>query len=102
MNIQDYLLSIGFIPHRLNDKFEWVVNYKKGFSSMVIGGIDIRYIKGNEVFVYGLYEQGKPPTLSYPLFDSCFNEGVTSIRDEQERAMKGLTGEEIYNILQTK
>ena len=39
------------------------------FSTMVVGGIDIRFVKDEDFenqFIWGLREQGKPPTLIHP------------------------------------
>ena len=36
------------------------------FSTMVSGGIDVRYIKGDREIIYGLAEHKKPPTLISP------------------------------------
>lgn len=39
------------------------------FSTMVCGGLDIRFVKDGDFknpIIYGLHEHGKPPTLIYP------------------------------------
>lgn len=36
------------------------------FSSMVKGGLDVRYVKGSSEIIWGHHERGKPPTLIYP------------------------------------
>lgn len=54
--------SVFYYPHgsilKIND-----------FSSMVVGGTDIRFIKDKDFenqIIWGLNEHGKPPTLIYP------------------------------------
>ena len=57
MNFQEFLKANGWKPNRENDDF---------FSSLVIGGIDVRYMKDDKIIIWGLHDRGKPPTLIYP------------------------------------
>ncbi len=72
MGFEDYLLSLGYKRFRkvyANNKFEYVDFKHKGFSSMMPGGLDVRYIKDNDFdneIIFGLSEKDKPPTLVYP------------------------------------
>jgi len=61
-----YLISLGYKPFRYT-KFGLVpcVN-PYYYSTMREGGLDVRLIKGDSTFVYGLHEFKKPPTLISP------------------------------------
>ena len=57
--------DLGFKPYRrINDQY--VENNINDYSTLQEGGIDIRYVKGDIVIVWGLHEHKKPPTLIYP------------------------------------
>ena len=73
-HITDILRENGFKPYRklFNTKtkeFYLIPEYEymgSGFSTMINGGLDIRYIKGKQEVIWGLREYGKPPTLVWP------------------------------------
>ena len=66
MNIIQYLISIGYKTFRWSTKGYIVCNDNFNFSTMSEGGLDVRLVKYNSEFVFGLNEIGKPPTLIYP------------------------------------
>lgn len=72
MNIQDYLIKKGYIGYRAvfeKNNLVFKKNTMGYFSTMVNGGLDIRYVKDSDfknAIIYGLNERGKPPTLVYP------------------------------------
>lgn len=73
MSFIEYLIDKGFIPYRKvydkqQKKFSYVLDDKIDyFSSMAPGYCDIRLInKNNTEIIWGLHEQGHPPTLIYP------------------------------------
>lgn len=71
MSFVEYLINEGYKPYRKiyeNKKWNYVeckdrLNY---FSSCVPGFIDIRLVKDDKEFIYGLLEQNMSPTLIYP------------------------------------
>ena len=59
-------MSIGYKPFRYT-KFGLVPCANPyDYSTMREGGLDVRLIKGDSTFVYGLHEFKKPPTLISP------------------------------------
>jgi hypothetical protein len=65
-----YLIEKGFKPFRSvyeNKKQELVLcKDPLNFSTMMNGYIDVRLIKDDSYWCFGLHEAGKPPTLIYP------------------------------------
>lgn len=89
MGIQNYLIENGFIAYRKvyeNKNFIYKLNDKSDFSTMVGGGLDIRYVKDNVEITYGLNELGIPPTILSPLPNI---KGGVNI-SEQNRTMRAL------------
>ena len=87
MGFEDYLLSLGYKRYRkvyANGKFEYVDFKHKGFSSMMPGGLDVRYIKDNDFdneIIFGLHEKYKPPTLVSPR-PRINNKGMNEYSDD--------------------
>ena len=61
----EYLISIGYKPFRWTKKGLVECNNPHNYSTMVEGGLDVRLIKGKSVFIYGLNDLNKSPTLIY-------------------------------------
>lgn len=59
--MKDFILDILF-----KKGFELCQGKHLDYSSMRENGIDSRYIKDNIIFIWGLHEKGKPPTLISP------------------------------------
>jgi len=56
-----------FITNKKGFKKEYNPSIKDDtFSTMVDGGLDIRYEKDDDIWIFGLHEKGYPPTLIYP------------------------------------
>ena len=71
MNFIEYLMEKGYKPYRKiyeNKKWHYIEDNKRldYFSSCVPGFSDIRLIKEDSEFIYGLLEQNTSPTLIYP------------------------------------
>lgn len=72
MNFPQFLKNMGYEPYRYvynkHIKSWKYVPCKDDdfFSSMVSGGLDVRYIKDDVEFIWGLHEKGKPPVLISP------------------------------------
>lgn len=66
MNIVQYLISLGYKPYRWSEKSYVPCTNNFDFSTMRIGGLDVRLVKDNSEFIFGLNEAGKPPTLISP------------------------------------
>ena len=65
----DYLIGIGYKPYRkvfVNKKFEYQLSTYDYFTTVMGGGLDIRFLKDGKEIVWGLSENGKPPTLISP------------------------------------
>lgn len=66
-NFEQYLLDEGCSKHIYNTKkmcLEKCDNNNHTISTMV--NLDYRYLKGDDIFTFGLSEYGKPPTLIHP------------------------------------
>jgi hypothetical protein len=61
-----YLMSIGYRPFRYSKLGLVPCVNPYDYSTMREGGLDVRLIKGDSIFVYGLHEFKKPPTLISP------------------------------------
>ena len=66
MKLIQYLLSIGYKPFRYSKNGLVPCDNPYDFSTMREGGIDVKLIKDNSTFRFGLNERNKPPTLIYP------------------------------------
>lgn len=66
MRIIEYLISQGYKPFRQtkNGMIPCINPYD--FSTMREGGLDVALTKDNSIFIFGLNEVKKPPTLKYP------------------------------------
>ena len=69
------------------------------FSSMIHGFLDIRYIKNNKEFIFGLNEMGKPPTLIYPLPFILKNDIFINCDDYTNEMLRTKSASEIYNAI---
>jgi len=69
-HITEILIDNGYKAHRAvynKGVQEYIeVEFKNDYSSMVSGGLDYRFIKGDKEVIYGLNEYKKPPTLIRP------------------------------------
>lgn len=66
-----YLLSIGYIPHqedfkRRKGKLVVTTSIADKYRLSSMGYMDYKYIRGDNVIVYGLNETKKPPTIKWP------------------------------------
>jgi hypothetical protein len=61
-----YLMSIGYKPFRYSKLGLVPCANPYDYSTMREGGLDVRLIKGDSTFIYGLHEFKKPPTLISP------------------------------------
>jgi len=66
MNIVHYLISQGYKTYRWSKNGYIPCDNNFDFSSMREGGLDVRLVKDDSQFVYGLNEKNKPPTLIHP------------------------------------
>lgn len=66
MKIIEYLISIGYKSFRHNKIGLVPCINPYDYSTMREGGIDVRLIKDNSIFIFGLHEHKKPPTLISP------------------------------------
>lgn len=91
MNIARYLEAQGYTPYR------WVYgdlikcDRPHEFTTVKAGGLDVRWVKDRRVFVYGLSEKGKPPTLISPR--------MFQMDDDQNKYLASKPIEKIYNEL---
>lgn len=94
MNFIQYLIQLGYKPFRkVYQNKEWVYipdNNISYFSSTVPGYTDIRLIKANFEFIYGLNEAGHSPTLIWPRI------GLND--DEVNRMLITKNVQEIYDM----
>ena len=61
-----YLISLGYKAFRYT-KFGLIrCTNPYDYSTMREGGLDVRLIKGDSIFIIGLHELKKPPTLISP------------------------------------
>ena len=61
---EEYLLSIGYNRFFLNNKNE--LEPAVGYHLSSLGVLSYRYIKDDRHIVFGLSDNGKPPTLIHP------------------------------------
>ena len=61
-----YLMSIGYKPFRYSRSGLVPCANPYDYSTMREGGLDVRLIKGDSIFIIGLHEHKKPPTLISP------------------------------------
>ena len=110
VGFQQYLLDKGYKPYRRlhNDDGEPYYGDLKlrDFSTMVSGGLDIRYIKDDDFdnqIIYGLSEFRKPPTLIYPRpgMYKKVEGGVKYYNDDNSmnKVLGSYTHEEIYEAI---
>jgi hypothetical protein len=91
--IVHHLIEQGYKPFRWTPNGLTPCSNPLDFSTMREGGIDVRLIKGESIVIYGLHEQGKPPTLISPR-----PKGINT-DDEMNRFLAKHTDEEIFNSL---
>jgi hypothetical protein len=91
--IVNYLIEKGYKPFRWSRNRLTPCDRPIEFSSVTVGGVDVRLIKGNSVFIYGLHEKGKPPTLIYPRPKGIY------LDDEMNRFLSENTDEEVFKKL---
>lgn len=92
----DYLIEIGYKPYRkvyANKKFEYIPSTYDYFTTVMGGGLDIRFMMGDKEIVFGLSENGKPPTLISPRPNGIKDD------DSMNRALKTFTPMEIYEMI---
>jgi hypothetical protein len=66
MKLIEYLISLGYKPFRYSRSGLVPCTNPYDYSTMREGGLDVRLIKGDSVFIIGLHELKKPPTLISP------------------------------------
>ena len=89
----EYLISKGYKPFRWSKKGLVECNNLHNYSTMVEGGLDVRLIKDKSVFIYGLNDLNKPPTLIYPR-----PIGINT-DDLMNRYLNSNSAESVYNEL---
>ena len=93
MNIVKYLIYNGYKAYRWSESGYLICNNNFDFSSMRVGGSDVRLVKGNSEFIYGLHEKNKPPTLIFPrTFD-------LQLDDKMNKYLSENSSEYIFNEL---
>jgi hypothetical protein len=66
MKLIEYLISLGYKPFRYSRSGLVPCTNPYDYSTMREGGLDVRLMKGDSVFIIGLHEFKKPPTLISP------------------------------------
>lgn len=108
IGFQEFIKSKGFKDFRYiikGKKWELVSHKECGisensFSTMVHGGLDIRYVKDNITIIWGLNEVGKPPTLIYPRPKVKNNNLFILYNDDlMNRILKNYSNEDIFNAM---
>jgi len=114
MKLIEYLLAIGYKPFRYsrNGLVPCVNPYD--YSTMREGGLDVRLIKGDSIFIIGLHEHKKPPTLISPrpririqktiVVDSVEKDIVINEHDDDAMnfVLKEVECEDIFNAIHDK
>jgi hypothetical protein len=93
MKIIEYLISIGYKPFRHTKIGLTPCINPYDYSTMREGGIDVRLIKDNSTFIFGLHEYKKPPTLISPRTHELKRD------DEMNKFLAENTPAEVYQFL---
>jgi|LakMenEpi03Aug12_release.lakeMendotaPanAssembly.Ray.scaffolds.fasta_scaffold2126906_1 hypothetical protein len=93
MKIIEYLISIGYKPFRYTKCGLVPCNNPYDYSTMREGGIDVRLIKDNSTFVFGLHEHKKPPTLISPRTNELQKD------DEMNKFLADHSAKEVFESL---
>ena len=82
-----FLITKGFIKHRYNFKTQKneVSTEKHTISTMT--NLDYRYIKNNDIIIFGLHEKGKPTTLISPRPRIDVNNKPSNSDDSMNKAL---------------
>lgn len=89
----------------IENGFELIKGKHLDYSTMRTDGIDSRYKKGDILFIWGLHELGKPPTLIYPrptIISKTENSGIeifddySYLDDVMNECLNTFSHEDIY------
>jgi len=71
-HLLEIITEKGYKPYRYNGKNYILDNNPNNFSSVIVGGTAVFYVKDDDFenpIIWGLQEMGKPPTLIKPRFN---------------------------------
>jgi len=114
MKLIEYLISLGYKPFRYSKNGLVPCTNPYDYSTMREGGLDVRLIKGDSIFVIGLHELKKPPTLISPrpriliqktiVVDSVEKDIVINEHDDDAMnfVLKEVECEDIFNAIHDK